>query len=598
MQPLRNRLICRAHNRFSPSIALWQHFVAPSRPLLLQQRLSSSTTEATQDNGTQDVGGIGSQEAIKINKSGAESGGEGQQEGRIDKQPQLKIKKKKTQKGKWFPTPVEASIAKNIQKSIDKGPAEHREMLATARAAFNQAEDYEGVVVKPIFHPKPVWEKALPWCVSEEEMQLDGIERLAIEIPKFHEYVTPSKMQKVARKHVIKRVEKHVQYILPKHTLEVFGSERTGLALATSDIDLRLISPGQDRTAEAANFPPVPTVRTELREDLQKLYRRSLQKHKSYILPSIRWARYPLISLQDLRSGLDVQIVLSNDTSASRKIMQEYMNEYPYLAQLHTLIKTMFDLRGLSDVFRGGFGSYSLFMMIVASLKHSPHPRNDAAGGFMNFLKFYSDFDTTKKGISIDPVMLFDKVADAPLTGTTKAKLQEGLNKPLPNYMLSLRDPADETNDLGRKGIAIKHVQATIKSLSRQLLHDIGHNNRFSILAPHVGPCFRLNEGRHAKLETFGTFLWEKIKIRLDETAKVVREAEKTTRMANQIKRKADQAKREDGIEQPQAELEERAAAKSASVQQEAVAEEVDLTEEPEPIVDTSAEGAKESSSV
>ena len=100
--------------------------------------------------------------------------------------------------------------------------------------------------------------------------------------------------------------------------------------------------------------------------------------------------------------------------------MQRYMQEIPYLRSLYYVVKTIFDIRGLSDVFRGGFGSYSIFMMLVASLKHAPHQRQDAAGGLLNFLKFYSDFDAKAHGISIEPVELFDKVQHPVITNPVK----------------------------------------------------------------------------------------------------------------------------------------------------------------------------------
>lgn len=175
--------------------------------------------------------------------------------------------------------------------------------------------------------------------------------------------------------------------------------------------------------AATANWPPLPKERTKGLKDLQELYWNKLRKHKAYIMPMLRHARYPLIALQDRHSGIDVQIVLSNDTSLSREIMNGYMQEYPYLRQLYYVIKTTFLIRGLSDVFRGGFGSYSLFMMIVASIRHNPHPRNDAAGALVNFLKFWRDFDTTKQGVSVEPAVLYDKTS-MPMTDTVRAKLE------------------------------------------------------------------------------------------------------------------------------------------------------------------------------
>jgi non-canonical poly(A) RNA polymerase PAPD5/7 len=85
------------------------------------------------------------------------------------------------------------------------------------------------------------------------------------------------------------------------------------------------------------------------------------------------------------------------------------MVEFPYLPQLYSVLKAQLDVRGLSDVFRGGIGSYSLFMMIVASLKHKSHPPNNASGALMHFLRFWSQFRTEEHSVSIEPVEFFAK---------------------------------------------------------------------------------------------------------------------------------------------------------------------------------------------
>ena len=220
-------------------------------------------------------------------------------------------------------------------------------------------------------------------------------------------------------------MQNHVREILPNYVLEVFGSERTGLALATSDIDFRLFQQSQRADLTHDKMPPTPPRRLNAVGSLENLlYRLRSNPHKAYLMQTLRHARYPLISMRDRQSGLDVQIVLANDTSLSRELMLGYMEEYPYLRQLYYVVKTTFDVRGLSDVFRGGFGSYSLFMMIVASIRHNPHPRGDAAGGLINFLQFWRNFDTDKQAVSIEPVLLFDKASQPVLTDTVKSKLE------------------------------------------------------------------------------------------------------------------------------------------------------------------------------
>ena len=90
--------------------------------------------------------------------------------------------------------------------------------------------------------------------------------------------------------------------------------------------------------------------------------------------------------------------------------------------------------------------------------------------------------------------------------------------------MLCLRDPADETNDLGRKGVAIKHVQATFKELYNNLVWDIKKNTRSSLLAPLVGPMYMLNIKRRQKLESYGKRLQIQEQGSLSALAKAIRE--------------------------------------------------------------------------
>jgi len=101
---------------------------------------------------------------------------------------------------------------------------------------------------------------------------------------------------------------------------------------------------------------------------------------------------------------------------------------------------------------------------------------------------------------------------------------QSGETKPLPSYMLSLRDPADETNDLGRKGIAIKHVQATFRDLHKNLLLDVKFNKRASILCPLVGTSYMLQLERRRKLQNYGREWVEREQKDLAKLAKEVRE--------------------------------------------------------------------------
>jgi non-canonical poly(A) RNA polymerase PAPD5/7 len=96
----------------------------------------------------------------------------------------------------------------------------------------------------------------------------------------------------------------------------------------------------------------------------------------------------------------------------------------------------------------------------------------------------------------------------------------------MPDYMLSLRDPADETNDLGRKGVAIKHVQVTLRDLHYQLVNDTKVNTRPSLLAPLVGNSYLLQLERRRKLQEYGRDLKDKQAKMLSQKAEAVRKAD------------------------------------------------------------------------
>jgi non-canonical poly(A) RNA polymerase PAPD5/7 len=92
--------------------------------------------------------------------------------------------------------------------------------------------------------------------------------------------------------------------------------------------------------------------------------------------------------------------------------------------------------------------------------------------------------------------------------------------------MLSLRDPADATNDLGRKGIAIKHVQATLAEISGRLAGAVRHNTLQTMLSPLVDPVYMLNKENRLRLRNYGINLTKNLDLSFASTAKAIREAE------------------------------------------------------------------------
>lgn len=133
------------------------------------------------------------------------------------------------------------------------------------------------------------------------------------------------------------------------------------------------------------------------------------------MMAKLRHSRYPLVQAVHRDSGIDVQFVCANDSSNARAKMQQFIQEDPDIVPVFTLLKTLHDVRGLMDVYRGGLGSYTLFMMVVTALRltwKADFKDNRTVGRkFLAFLRFWGkDADLYKEGFTVEPAGTFDKI--------------------------------------------------------------------------------------------------------------------------------------------------------------------------------------------
>lgn len=92
--------------------------------------------------------------------------------------------------------------------------------------------------------------------------------------------------------------------------------------------------------------------------------------------------------------------------------------------------------------------------------------------------------------------------------------------------MLSLRDPADKTNDLGRKGTSILHLQATLRDLTSKLIESIKVNNKPSLLLSLVGEVYPRHRQRRAQLAKHGKQIENLVQSSLSAAAEDARAGE------------------------------------------------------------------------
>ncbi|KAK8153489.1 hypothetical protein BKA80DRAFT_284975 [Phyllosticta citrichinensis] len=290
--------------------------------------------------------------------------------------------------------------------------------------------------------------------------------------------------------------------VLEGFGLEPFGSEVNSLATITSDLDFRLY----DKTIyEASDIDPKQAPRYNNRKRLihalnqfQRVLRylhvpnhlgKGAQDHRLFQTPVLLHARYPLIETTHRPTNIDVQIVCSNDPSQSLITTSKYMEEIPHILTVYVLLRRTLSVRGLTDVFNGGIGSYTLFYMIVAALKHGPQPMpNTPAEMLLHVLSFYTIFDSDKKWMTIDPPQISEKMQ--PPAESTESRPPVGTIWPERPYLLSIKDPADPTNDLPRQSFAWRHVKATFAVLRKELSLRLKTRDTRLLLVPFVGRFF------------------------------------------------------------------------------------------------------------
>ncbi|KAI9702652.1 MAG: hypothetical protein M1820_006158 [Bogoriella megaspora] len=281
---------------------------------------------------------------------------------------------------------------------------------STSRSQYDALRiDYEGVYVPFANDIGAVVDIKSPWIKSDAKTEeFYGHARLNREIQGFNDWSKAAREEKVARDYIRKTVISNIQRVsgINEYRLVLFGSLKTSIGTITSDLDFRLDSA---REGEHGPLNTRPSPQSSRVKFLRRMYLHLAKKGKDFILPVFRYARYPLITMQHLESGIDVQIVVSNAPDSSQWI-RESRHDYPALRPVYFVVKALLETRGLTDVFRGGLGGYSIFGMVAASFKLHPEiATNDAARHLLAFLRFYSDFDTSKYGIDFTTPEIFPK---------------------------------------------------------------------------------------------------------------------------------------------------------------------------------------------
>ncbi|CAL8243311.1 unnamed protein product [Lota lota] len=275
-----------------------------------------------------------------------------------------------------------------------------------------------------------------PWKAKNYS---EGIVGLHEEIKDFYEYISPREEEEKMRLEVVDRIKEVIHDLWPNAEVQVFGSFSTGLYLPTSDIDLVVF--GKWETL------PLWTLEDALRK------RNVADENSIKVLDK---ATVPIIKLTD--SFTEVKVDISFNVRSGVKaaqLIKEYKEKYPVLPYLVLVLKQFVLQRDLNEVFTGGIGSYSLFLMAVSFLQL--HYREDVQSPNTNigvllieFFELYGrNFNYLKTGIRIKDGGCY----------VAKDELHKNMMDGYRPSMLYIEDPLQPENDVGRSSYGAMQVK-------------------------------------------------------------------------------------------------------------------------------------------
>ncbi|KNZ46947.1 hypothetical protein VP01_680g8 [Puccinia sorghi] len=398
-------------------------------------------------------------------------------------------------------TPGSSSKPNNQESLNNKRPRGTKRKLGHV-VTEEQAEEVrkkKGLIITP-------WFDRLSWKGRNVQQMLTA------EIGSFVAYIQPTYEEHELRHMIIQMIRNTVQSRWPDADVEPFGSFGTKLYLPAGDIDLVILSTqmmneqksrilyklaplirenniGQDVVVIAKAKVPIIKFKTifgninvdisinqtngivamkkvtellddikYLSHDIRRSTRRSRDHHKSSSRkdyhPSRRHRRTP--SPEHAEDEINVGRIVQDLGAAKCLIL---------------VVKSVLKQRGMNEVYTGGLGSYSIICLVVSFLQLHPKvqigdidPNKNLGVLLLEFFELYGKhFNFDQTGISVRR------------GGYYFSKAHRGWQRERQPYLLSIEDPADESNDIAGGSHNILSVRSVFSGafdlLSATLYH-------------------------------------------------------------------------------------------------------------------------------
>ncbi|XP_073515469.1 terminal nucleotidyltransferase 4B isoform X1 [Phyllobates terribilis] len=362
--------------------------------------------------------------------------------------------------------PLDTSSSNNHQQLVSPGGWRKGPEHSNKRKRDNKASTFG--LNYSLLHAAPPGgnHSGTPWKGRNYSDEVIGLHE---EILDFYKYMSPRPEEETMRMEVVNRIESVIKELWPSADVQIFGSFKTGLYLPTSDIDLVVFGKWENL--------PLWTLEEALR------------KHKVADENSVKVldkATVPIIKLTDSYTEVkvDISFNVQNGVKAAQ-LIRDFIKKYPVLPYLVLVLKQFLLQRDLNEVFTGGIGSYSLFLMAVSFLQL--HPREDACRPDANYgvllIEFFElygrHFNYLKTGIRIKDGGSY----------VAKDEVQKSMLDGYRPSMLYIEDPLQPGNDVGRSSYGAMQVKQAFDYAYVVLSHAVSpiakyypNNERESIL--------------------------------------------------------------------------------------------------------------------
>lgn len=248
-----------------------------------------------------------------------------------------------------------------------------------------------------------------PWL----NLDASGWPTLHREILDFYDYVRPRDYEEHVRSSLVQRIQRAIQPTFQDVKIKPFGSFASGLYLPTADMDLVAVS---------SDFLSRGIARIATNNQMRKFARclETARIVKPGSLTVITGARVPIIKLVDRETGLRVDVSFENNSGLiAQRTFEDWKQQYPAMPIIVSLIKQFLVMRGMSEVFSGGLGGYSVICLVVSVIRHLQQKKgpewdqlNHLDHILMEFLIHYGEeFDRYGTGIQMEPWGYVNKVS-------------------------------------------------------------------------------------------------------------------------------------------------------------------------------------------